>query len=204
MEILDIVDVNGNPIGETVDRIKAHEEGIRHRTSHVWIARIIDGEMNLLLQRRSDNKDSHPGCLDISSAGHIPAGCTYLESARRELLEELGIESELSDYHYVGKRRKEYKKLFHGKEFHDNQVSNVYIIFKDIDADEITFQESEVSEVLFMPLKDVYNLVLAEEQGLNKQDAVILDNRADNKTCIAFEEIEMINNFVNDHPEFYS
>ncbi len=36
-EALDIVDEDGNPTGETVERGRAHREGIRHRTSHVWL-----------------------------------------------------------------------------------------------------------------------------------------------------------------------
>lgn len=39
MEILDIVDENGKPKGKTVEREKAHAEGIMHRTSHVWLLR---------------------------------------------------------------------------------------------------------------------------------------------------------------------
>ena len=37
-EILDIVDDNGQPTGEVIDRVTAHREGILHRTSHVWQA----------------------------------------------------------------------------------------------------------------------------------------------------------------------
>lgn len=203
MEILDIVDENGAPTGKTVERELAHREGIRHRTSHVWIASVKEGEVQLLLQRRSEDKDSHPGCLDISSAGHIPAGCSYMESALRELKEELGIEAFIEELHYVGKRRKEYKKQFHGREFHDNQVSNVYIIFKQIDIDEVEFQKSEVSEVLFMSLSSVYELVKKEENDLKKTGNIILDDRTLNKSCIALEEIEMVRNFVADHPELY-
>ena len=46
---------------------------------------------DVLLQKRSENKDSFPGSYDISSAGHIPSGVDFLESALRELEEELGI-----------------------------------------------------------------------------------------------------------------
>ena len=42
-EILDIVDDNGQPTGEVIDRVTAHREGILHRTSHVWLVRIKDG-----------------------------------------------------------------------------------------------------------------------------------------------------------------
>lgn len=68
-EILDIVDENGEPTGETVEREFAHADGIRHRTSHVWLARKRNGRAEILLQKRAENKDSYPGCYDISSAG---------------------------------------------------------------------------------------------------------------------------------------
>ena len=66
MEILDIVDAHGVPTGECVEREKAHREGIRHRTSHVWIVRKKAGKLQVLLQKRSENKDSYPGCYDLS------------------------------------------------------------------------------------------------------------------------------------------
>ena len=93
MEWLDVVDAQGRPTGERVSREQAHREGVRHRTAHVWILRKKDGETQILLQKRSDDKDSHPGCYDISSAGHIPAGQEFLPSALRELKEELGVEA---------------------------------------------------------------------------------------------------------------
>lgn len=81
MEIFDIIDKEGNPTGRTVTREKAHAEGIPHRTAHIWIIRKKDGRTQVLLQKRSMNKDSFPGKFDTSSAGHIQAGDEPLESA---------------------------------------------------------------------------------------------------------------------------
>ena len=171
MEILDIVDENGVPTGDTVSREEAHEKGIRHRTSHVWLMRvnakacgagygILDG-VELLVQRRSDDKDSHPGCLDISSAGHIPSGCSYVESALRD---------------------------FHGSIFSDNQVSNVYVMYRDIPEEDIVFQQSEISEVFWMPFNEVYDMVFKDENGEEKP-----------RSCIALEEMQMLRNYLCDH-----
>lgn len=92
MEILDIVDEKGVPIGKTIERAIAHAEGIRHRTSHVWLLKRSPEGVQILLQKRSKNKDSFPGCYDISSAGHIPAGEDFVPSALRELrIEGRGI-----------------------------------------------------------------------------------------------------------------
>ena len=46
-EFLDIVDENGQPTGEIVDRETAHVRGILHRTSHVWLARRKYGKIQI-------------------------------------------------------------------------------------------------------------------------------------------------------------
>ena len=58
MEYLDVVDETGRPTGQTVARSVAHAQGIRHRTAHVWLVRRRAGRLQVLLQRRSENKDS--------------------------------------------------------------------------------------------------------------------------------------------------
>ena len=77
MEILDICDEQGRPTGMTVDRAAAHRDGVLHRTAHVWIVRERGGKTQILLQKRSMDKESFPGLYDTSSAGHIPAGVDF-------------------------------------------------------------------------------------------------------------------------------
>ena len=89
MELFDIIDENGDPTGQTIERSIAHAEGIPHRTAHIWIIRRGNEKTEILLQKRSRNKDSFPGKFDTSSAGHIQAGDEPMESALRELEEEL-------------------------------------------------------------------------------------------------------------------
>ena len=94
MELFDICDEQGNPTGDKVERSEAHAKGICHRTAHIWIAKQENGRYKVLLQKRSMDKDSFPGRYDTSSAGHIQAGDEPMESALRELGEELGIKAE--------------------------------------------------------------------------------------------------------------
>lgn len=70
-----------------------HRDGDWHRSVHVWLS---DGAGNLLLQQRSEHKDTFPWRWDVSCAGHITAGDTSVESAVRELQEELGLALEPS------------------------------------------------------------------------------------------------------------
>ena len=51
MEYIDIVDEQGNPTGEKVERSIAHSQGIRHRTAHIWIVRKVNGRYQVMLYK---------------------------------------------------------------------------------------------------------------------------------------------------------
>lgn len=159
MEILDVVDETGAPTGETVERAEAHREGVRHRTSHVWIARNRNGRIQLLLQKRCMQKDSFPGCYDISSAGHIPAGSDFIPSALRELREELGVTAEPEALIFCGNRTARAEKMFGGKPFLDQEYARVFVLLLDQDAAAFRLQPEEVDCVRWMPLADCIRAV---------------------------------------------
>jgi isopentenyldiphosphate isomerase len=75
------IDENDREIGE-VFRKEAHQKGLLHRVVVIYV---FDVNGNILVQERAD------GRFDHSSAGHVDPGETYLEAAKRELGEELGI-----------------------------------------------------------------------------------------------------------------
>ena len=72
----------------TKPRGEVHRDGDWHRSIHLWLA---DANGRLLLQRRSLYKDTHPGMLDVSCAGHITEDDGVTETAVREAEEELGL-----------------------------------------------------------------------------------------------------------------
>ena len=154
MELFDVIDSKGNPTGQIVSREKAHAEGIPHRTAHIWIIRKKEGRVQILLQKRSQNKDSFPGCYDTSSAGHIPAGVDFEDSALRELREELGLTADCSELNDCGLIRIQSESFFHGAPFKDDQVSKVFYIWKDVEPEAMKLQVSEVSGVIWMPLDE--------------------------------------------------
>lgn len=156
MEYLDIVDENGSPTGKTVSREEAHKAGILHRTAHVWVVREEGGRTDILLQKRSEGKDSFPGMYDTSSAGHIPAGEEPLSSALRELEEELGIRAASDQLSYAGSFRIRYERVFHDRLFRDNEVAQLYVYREPICIEHLVLQETEVSEVRWFALDDVW------------------------------------------------
>ena len=155
MEYLDVCDEKGQPTGGIVSRDKAHRDGIPHRTAHVWVIREEKGRIQVLLQKRSANKESFPGMYDTSSAGHIPAGCEPLDSALRELREELGIEAGEEQLCYIGAICNRYEAQFRGKIFRDNEYCSVYLYREPLDAESLHLQTEEVERVDWFDLEQV-------------------------------------------------
>lgn len=162
MERFDICDEFGMPTGETVSREEAHEKGILHRTAHIWITK-QDGPVTfVLLQKRAQNKDSFPGCFDTSSAGHIQAGDEPIDSALRELQEELGIQADKKDLHFIGTFRIQYQEEFHGKTFRDNEVAFTYLYEEPVEISQLTLQKEELDSVMWHGLDSTYLAILQE------------------------------------------
>ncbi|CAG7905017.1 hypothetical protein IGI04_029143 [Brassica rapa subsp. trilocularis] len=136
---------------------KVHQDGDYHRAVNVWI--FVESTQELVLQRRSDDKDSWPGRWDISSAGHISAGDPSLISAQRELEEELGIKLP----------KDAFEKLFvflqecvlNDGKFINNEFNDVYLvtILHPIPLEAFTLQKEEVSAVKYIHYEEYRNLL---------------------------------------------
>ena len=182
-EIFDIVDENGVPTGETVTRAKAHAKGIHHRTVHIWVIRYNEGIAEVLLQKRALTKDSFPGQYDTSSAGHIQAGDEPLESAIRELSEELGIFATENQLHLIGTFPIKYEKEFHGKVFKDNEIAFVYTYEEPVDIDKLIIQKEELDSVAWFNLNEVYEACLPPR---------------DKRFCVPMEGLELIKRYIEE------
>ena len=119
-----------------------------------------DGRIQVLLQKRAMTK-SFPGCYDISSAGHIPAGQDYYPSAIRELKEELGLTAKESDLIPCGDMKIVWDDVFFGIPYHDRQYTKVLLLWADIEEDQLTLQKEEVDGVLWIDLQECMDRVAA-------------------------------------------
>lgn len=156
MEYIDIFDENNNPTGEIKEKNKAHEEGNFHRTAHIWI---MNDKNELLLQKRSATKKSHPNCWDISGAGHIRTGETVIEGAIRELREELGIKANADDLRFIAI----VKSI---KNPQNQEFGYVYLLKSNNEIKDYTFEDNEVSEVKYVYFEDLEKMVEDRSKGL--------------------------------------
>jgi len=89
-ELFDVVNADDRVVGRA-RRADVHARRLLHRAVHTLVQR---GNGDIFLQKRSMEKDTHPGRWDSSSSGHLDSGEDYGSAALRELGEELGIHLE--------------------------------------------------------------------------------------------------------------
>ncbi|EYU29120.1 hypothetical protein ABFS82_05G118600 [Erythranthe guttata] len=162
VEYLDVLTATGEKTGISKPRGDIHRDGDYHRAVHVWI--FAESTQELLLQLRAECKDSWPGFWDISSAGHISAGDSSLVTARRELQEELGITLPKDAFELLFNFLEQW--VTNAGKFINNEFCDVYLVTtKDpIPLEAFTLQESEVSDVKYIPLEE-YRSLLAKKDS---------------------------------------
>jgi len=96
-ELLDILSADGERVLGVKDREAVHRDGDWHQAFHLWVVR-DDG---VLFQRRARWKESWPGYLDATAAGHLVAGESPADGVR-EAEEELGVPFALDDLVALG------------------------------------------------------------------------------------------------------
>ncbi len=154
MELLDVLDINGNKTGEVKPRKEVHSKGYWHKGFHIWI---INSDKELLIQRRSTNKDVYPNKLYVSVAGHPVSGENELDGIKREILEEIGQELDMSKLEHLFTFSQEV--IENNGKFLDNMFYDVYLIEMNLDINKLKLQKEEVSGIQNIYYKDFEKMV---------------------------------------------
>jgi len=130
-EQLDVVNDNGDIIG-TLPRSKIHgDPSLLHMVVHVLV---FNTKSELLLQKRSMDKDVAPGKWDTSVGGHVNAGELIMDAVMREMEEELGITTCGPEFLY---------SYIHSNDYEAELVHTHKCVYDG----EIEFQQEEIDEV---------------------------------------------------------
>jgi 8-oxo-dGTP pyrophosphatase MutT (NUDIX family) len=112
IEILDVVDEQDRVVGRA-SRREVRARRLLHRFSSVLCR---DPAGRVYVHRRTHDKDVYPGLYDMFAGGVLAAGETYLQAARRELAEELGVVGPeprfLFKHRYRGEENPSWSALF--------------------------------------------------------------------------------------------
>ncbi len=163
MEFFELVDLEGNFIGQVKERTAVHHDGDLHGGSHVWVVgpKAADGSFPVLLQKRRLDKDSFPGCLDTSCAGHVAQGETFLSTAIREMREELNLAVTEQDLIFLCKKASGGSYRFHGKPFHNHEVHFVYLLNPAFPLDGLAPQAEEIDSLIWVNSSELQHDLLA-------------------------------------------
>ncbi len=149
-ECVDVVDEQDRVLAQE-EKERCHELGKRHRCAVVYVLR--PGK-KVLVQIRGEGERTCPGRYDHSAAGHVDAGETYEDAARRELEEELGIVASLTR---IGKT--------YAEERHGNLIDRQFFeVFLCSHTGAIVPDPGEVGAVDEMTLEAIEQLLAKEPE----------------------------------------
>ena len=154
MEYIDVLNEVGNPTGKKKSTEEIHSAGYWHWTVHVWIQ---NSKKELLIQKRGLNKTSHSSMWDISVAGHISAGENSIEAAMRETEEEMGISFDKEEFIFLETIIS--NSVLNDGTYLNNEFQDIYFVESDHAISDYKPQESEVSEIKFIPVQDLKKII---------------------------------------------
>lgn len=158
-EMVDVLDEKtGDLTGEVISKSEAHKIGKWHGSIHILI--VNKDKTETFLQKRSNQKKLYPNMWDIAVGGHISAGELPLETAKRELQEELGLNLKNFDIKEVDR----IKEQLTNNGIISNEYVTIYLVCGDIDLSQIKLQEEEVSEIKWCSKKELNELI--EQQNI--------------------------------------
>lgn len=149
MELIDIVDKNGNFTGEVLEKEIAPDRNLLHSEIACFI---INSNNEILLQKRSMNKRFNPGKWGLC-AGHVDSGESLEEAAIREIKEEIGLDVSVNDLCTFTEREINIREK-------NSHISYFYYVNTDKKVEEFVIQEEELSEVKWFNVDYLIELIL--------------------------------------------
>ncbi|MFO0876998.1 MAG: NUDIX domain-containing protein [Gemmataceae bacterium] len=140
-ELVDLIDEAGQTIG-VVTRRQMRDQRLPHRCVYLLV---FNHRGHLLVHQRTPIKDVFPSYWDVTAGGVLAAGESFEEGARREGLEELGVEVEpepLFPFRYA-----------------DERTIVQAMVYKVVHDGPFTFQLSEIVQGFFVPWPQVADMI---------------------------------------------
>lgn len=155
MENLDIYDEYMNKIG-TETRDIVHQNGLWHKTVHCWM---YDDDGNIYFQIRADS-----GKLYTTASGHVLAGETVRDAFRREIFEEIGINTDASNA--VALDIVFWRQDKPQKNWHDRAFAHIYANKLPLNFTNFHFQHDEVAGLVRVNARDCLDLLMNKKSGV--------------------------------------
>ncbi len=137
-EIVAIVDENDMVVGSC--RRSRHANGNLHRETSVIV---VNENGEILIQTRKKS-----GKLDFSASGHVHQDEAYEQGALRELKEEIGLEIEKEELHFIDNYRINYP----GPPVVNNRFISLFQVKGAYTVEDMIIDPTEVQKVAYYPV----------------------------------------------------
>ncbi len=147
MEYWDVYNIDREKTGRIVGRNSTNDwlkENEYHLGIHVCI---FNSKKEMLIQQRTLTKKADPGKWDFAGRGSVLQGETARDGARRELLEELGIDYDFSN------------KISEFTINSENLFDDYFYIMMDINVEDLVLQEEEVAAAKWATQEEILKMV---------------------------------------------
>ena len=148
MELIKIVNENGDFTGQIMDKEEAHDKNLLHNEVAIFI---INNDGKVLLQKRSANKRFAPNKWGLC-AGHVDANESLEDAAIREIKEEVGLDVTPKELIPYGKREVTIRDS-------NSHITYFYYVKCNKKEDEFIIQEEELSEVRWFNIDEIINMI---------------------------------------------
>ena len=183
-ENLIIYNEANQPIG-MADRKEAIRKGLLVEGVQLWV---INPDTNqVLMQRRSWNKTSNPGKIDVSVSGHVKPNEIAIQAILREAREEIGLKDSqqlCSQMQKFAENQMDLRK--YGRQ--GNYAMTYFLAFLNNPLDAYAKDDDEVEELFFMDYEEIKRRVRADDSEMlipksEKTEAIfsILDEKIRNR-----------------------
>lgn len=157
-EIWDVYDKNGKKTGRTMER-GIPKDGDYMLCVHMYL---FNSKGEALIQKRSQNKQSHPGEWDVTGGAAL-FGESSEDAVIRETSEEIGINLSKDDLCYVGRIIKTCR------------IIDVFFVQKDFEISDCHIQTEEVAEIKFVSCHELLNEILTKRGRKREYISMIED-----------------------------
>lgn len=149
--MLDTFDRDGNFLG-VKSRSFCHNGNPQcfHKTVGIWV---INDRGEILVQKRAARKAQFPNKWDTSCGGHVSAGDSELQTCVKEIGEELGMQTQPADFHFL-------TKWFNPAHW---DFIYLYYLRTNLTAADFVLQTEEVADVKYVPYDEFVKLFYSKD-----------------------------------------
>lgn len=172
MELLEVLNDNGEPTGEILDKNKIHKDGKYHKEVALIL---LNNKGEILLQKRASSKEIEPNKW-AWHGGHVIAGESCIDAIIRETKEELGITLSENQIKLLVELKRD--------KFPNRQFTTAYYSIRNLKINDFNIQKEELSEVRWFSFTELKNMIYNSHP-----DIMFKNNENTNKIISALENI---------------